>query len=975
MIQRAPLTHPSRKKTNPEDILETFRTRLNTRTEPKSCTFFLPPPLDLALEIDSALRSGTLSLETLQSCIDHLTRAGLRSRARRLCASIGPIDPDRNESTLRAQIHALARPPDANAPIPFSDFKAAVERIHYGFVFTAHPTFSMTPQQNRALAGYAYALSVEKSVEKSARTLWKTLETPFTPPDLASETDQSLEAIDNLRTALFRMRRITLDVAAQIYPHDWTRLRPALCSVATWVGFDLDGRSDIVWTGILARRLELQIRHIEDLIQRIEAIPSTGRNLSAAKTLLKDAHMQARALYDLFSTYDPAHDPDHAALQKASRAMISNADRRMIRPDRVVTHLESALAAEKNNAQRKHIIGILSSLRTEGSAHAQVHFRVNAVQIHNAIRKLVDLTTHPSDPRFRQTYMERILRLLKTVKPCAIHFGNILEEQASARRLFMIVQQIVKHIDAHTPIRFLIAETESALTVLGALYLARRFGVEDHIDICPLFETEQALEEGSRIIETLLENPEFRDYVQSRGRLCIQTGYSDAGRYIGQVPACGSIERLKERIVRRLGEMGLPGVDLLFFDTHGESVGRGGHPDGFTARMDYIAPPALRRLAAEYRVRMVQESSYQGGDGYIPFLHPDMALASMTRVMTRWIAPHDPVHPDPYYDERDAITEFLTMVKQFQAALIDDPDYGALLSVFGPALMRPAGSRATKRQYEGPRSQTRLWEARAFRAIPHNAILAQMGVLVNAACGLGTAISEDPALFRRMRRNSDRFQSLAAIPLRGRILSDPGILQAYILTLDPGLWLARQSESACADIGLADRNAAVAAHLEAHSPFVGLHRIFRIIQADFNALAPALNQARPNNEEIEAQDKETQSNLMIFHAIRIALIQRIFAMAMDIPDYSRMHDIPREDLIQHVFRLDIPMVMRELDEIFPLQPRKEVRADYGEPSEWSGEGKESYALEHARTFQPIARMYEMILDTSAGIIQTIGFVG
>lgn len=971
MIQRAPLTHPSRKKTGPEDVLEIFRTRLNTRTGPKSHTFFLPPSLDLALEIDSALRSGTLSLEALQSCIAHLTRAGLDSRAKKLAASVGPGNPDDNETALHARIYALAYPPGATAPVPFSDFNAAVERIHYGFVFTAHPTFSMTPQQNRALAGYAHALSVQKSVDKYARILWKSLDSPFTPPDLKSENDQALESIDNLRTAIFQMRRIALDVAAELYPSEWTTLRPALCSIATWVGFDLDGRSDIVWTGILARRLELQIRHIEDIIRRIEPLHITGSVLKN----LKDSHTQALDLYETFSSYDPGHDTDHAALQEASRAMIANAGRRMIRPDKIAAYLEKALEKEKNKNNRKEIALILSSLRTEGSSHAQVHFRVNAVQIHNAIRKLVDLTTHPSDPRFRQTYLERILRLLRTAKPCAIHFGNILEEQASARRLFMIVQQIVKHIDAHTPIRFLIAETESALTVLGALYLARRFGVEDHVDICPLFETEQALEEGSRIIETLLENPEFRDYIQRRGRLCIQTGYSDAGRYIGQVPACGSIERLKERIVRRLGEMGLPGVDLLFFDTHGESVGRGGHPDGFTARMDYIAPPALRRLAAEYGVRMVQESSYQGGDGYLPFLHPDMALASLTRVMTHWIAPHDPAHPDPYYDERDAITEFLTMVKQFQAALIDDPDYGALLSVFGPALMRPAGSRATKRQYEGPGSQTRLWDARAFRAIPHNAILAQMGALVNATCGLGTAISEDPALFRRMMGNSKRFQSLAAIPLRGRILSDPGILQAYILTLDPGLWLARQESCACSDSGQADRHAAVAAHLETHSPFVGLHRIFRIIQADFNALAPALNQARPNSEEIEAQDKETQTNLAILHAIRIALIQRIFAMAMDIPDYSRMHDIPREDLIQHVFRLDIPMVMCELDEIFPLQPRKEIRVDYGEPSEWSGEGKESYALEHARTFQPIARMYEMILNTSAGIIQNIGFVG
>jgi len=94
----------------------------------------------------------------------------------------------------------------------------------------------------------------------------------------------------------------------------------------------------------------------------------------------------------------------------------------------------------------------------------------------------------------------------------------------------MIVAQMLKYIDATTPVRFLIAETESPLTLLSALYFAKLFGVEAKVDISPLFETTKAFERGLRVIDECLQNPDFAAYVRQRGRLCIQTGFSDAGR-------------------------------------------------------------------------------------------------------------------------------------------------------------------------------------------------------------------------------------------------------------------------------------------------------------------------------------------------------------------------------------------------------------------------------------------------------------
>ncbi len=54
-----------------------------------------------------------------------------------------------------------------------------------------------------------------------------------------------------------------------------------------------------------------------------------------------------------------------------------------------------------------------------------------------------------------------------------VDFGALIAEGASAARLMMTVAQIVKHIDGATPVRFLIAETETGYTLLAALWLAR----------------------------------------------------------------------------------------------------------------------------------------------------------------------------------------------------------------------------------------------------------------------------------------------------------------------------------------------------------------------------------------------------------------------------------------------------------------------------------------------------------------------
>ena len=75
----------------------------------------------------------------------------------------------------------------------------------------------------------------------------------------------------------------------------------------------------------------------------------------------------------------------------------------------------------------------------------------------------------------------------------------------------------------------------------------------------------------------------------------MQTGFSDAGRYLGQSAAVLSIENLQRKIAKKLYDHNLQNVKFLIFNTHGESIGRGGHPVSLSDRLNYISCDYTRK--------------------------------------------------------------------------------------------------------------------------------------------------------------------------------------------------------------------------------------------------------------------------------------------------------------------------------------------------------------------------------------------
>jgi phosphoenolpyruvate carboxylase len=291
--------------------------------------------------------------------------------------------------------------------------------------------------------------------------------------------------------------------------------------------------------------------------------------------------------------------------------------------------------------------------------------------------------------------------------------------------------------------------------------------------------------------------------------------------------------------------------------------------------------------------------------------------------------------------------------------LVEDPGYASLLGAFGPALLDPTGSRPAARQNDvgGPAF---IRHPRELRAIPNNAILQQLGWCANTLQGVGTAASRNPELFADMREQSPRFRRALDFAAHALFHSDLDVLRAVIDLIDPGSWLDRAAHARRP--GRARALAEVARSLEQLNLWAPAQAMFRHIQADH----VRLREAWPHAPEMATKE-------MLLHALRVALIGRIWLLATGIPEFSPRHGTTREALLLRLLRLDVPGALVILGEVFPYEPDASVDRDYAEPR--GPRAASSYKREHETIFQPIERLFSLVREIGTAVTHHVGAFG
>ncbi len=787
---------------------------------------------------------------------------------------------------------------DALAADGFDAFKARVEQATGGIVFTGHPTFALSKDLRTALADHV--VSATKTSRTAVMRQIRADSRPWNQAiSLKGEHDEVQAAIAHAADAQLVYARTLMAVARKAFPDDWRSLKIQVPTIACWVGYDLDGRADIHWSQSLTFRLTEKAVQLGRYAQQLEAISGSQKIGPLAKLTqrLKAAAEETANHAALFAAdlTDPAH------LVPAANALTDHTTRTLLDATDITDVLDSVIATA-DDSLAVELMAIRAQVDALQLGTARIHLRVNAAQVRTVINR--DLGLQTEDRELGRVALAELAQKARKSKPVQVNFADLFLEQSTARRQFMMCAQILKHIDSGSVIRFLIAESENPATVMGALYLARQYGVDDKLDISPLFETPEALETGGRFIERLLEEPEFLAYVKQRGYLSIQLGFSDAGRFIGQVAADMAIERIHNLIARALAAKGAD-VDLLIFNTHGESMGRGAWPGSFEQRFDHLLTPWTRGGARARGLQLRHEVSFQGGDGFLHFANPALAETTMAAWCRHALSDPEDRTQDPFYTRTDLVWDFYRSLRAWQERLFVNADYGRLLGAFSSGLTVKAGSRP-KRRAAGPVGP------RSLRAISHNATLQQLSIPVNVAAGIGSSLQREMERLVDLIDESPRMKSLILLATRARVLTSLPALRAYARVYDPGVWVAH---SKLADAEKANAYRAVYYALRNTETAVSMNQIANYLSVDLGKFDRLLAQLQ-NAPSIE-QRHEGRLDLHVLHAVRQALIMKAFSIVGGLPRLSERHDASSRDLVEMVAELRISEAVDLLRKIFP----------------------------------------------------------
>jgi len=162
-----------------------------------------------------------------------------------------------------------------------------------------------------------------------------------------------------------------LGFAKKAFPKRWTELNIRLLNAYSWVGYDIDGRTDISWADALRLRLSEkldQLQTYEKITSRILKEYGLGEKLQQR---LQDAIASTSKDLNLFE--QDLTDKDN--LIEAANHLTRRSKRRLRNTKALYKLINADIAAAKTDDARLELILVRSRIRCFGLGTARIHFR------------------------------------------------------------------------------------------------------------------------------------------------------------------------------------------------------------------------------------------------------------------------------------------------------------------------------------------------------------------------------------------------------------------------------------------------------------------------------------------------------------------------------------------------------------------------------------------------------------------------
>src|SRR5262249_37843521 len=260
--------------------------------------------------------------------------------------------------------------------------------------------------------------------------------------------------------------------------------------------------------------------------------------------------------------------------------------------------------------------------------------------------------------------------------------------------------------------------------ILALLMFASEVGVQNDVDLVPLFETIEDLHESQKIMTGLFANPEYRKYLQARGmKQQIMLGYSDSNKDGGYLASNWNLYAAQQSLAEVCRTNG---VELELFHGRGGSIGRGGGPTG---KAILAQPPS----AFQGQIKITE----QGGVIAYRYSNGDIARRHLNQVMNAVLIAKGAPPKTAVKPEWRAAMDFLSETGRaaYRKFVYETPgffDYWQQATPINELARLPISSRPAKRKPGGDFS--------TVRAIPWMFSWMQSRAIIPSWYGLGHAL-------------------------------------------------------------------------------------------------------------------------------------------------------------------------------------------------------------------------------------------
>ncbi|MDG1222144.1 MAG: phosphoenolpyruvate carboxylase [Polaribacter sp.] len=223
---------------------------------------------------------------------------------------------------------------------------------------------------------------------------------------------------------------------------------------------------------------------------------------------------------------------------------------------------------------------VINKIRIFGFHFATLDIRQDSRVHHDAFTQLVKDLLASGDSTFPEDYFtlseKEQIAFLATVKGKID--PTVLTDEMSVKTIesMYAIKTIQARNGERGANRYIISNNQSALHVMQAFSMLNLCDFEDYlpVDVIPLFETVEDLQNAEEVMRTIYTNQTYRAHVaQRKNKQTIMLGFSDGTKDGGYLMANWGIFKAKEALTKISREFG---IEVIFFDGRGGPPARGG---------------------------------------------------------------------------------------------------------------------------------------------------------------------------------------------------------------------------------------------------------------------------------------------------------------------------------------------------------------------------------------------------------------